>query len=456
MKNPLLSNIHDLHNKKVHAAFPELASRDGSSALTLHKYLVARPERFFSHNAFHTFYQGLQDIDRTHSQELVEYFEEHIAAIDNAFRNAQEINALGWHDREMKGGDDYQSLILIDQEIHPAYLRLVEAVYQPMLRIVAHFSRVAGGKSTQGLNLYNIVAELPDDRFADVKAPYVHLMRNGIAHGGVRYSSNEIIYRDSKSNELAMKGYDVIRKFDDLLDACNGLLLGYSVFALSRRGDDSLLPQNLLVEEIRVETRTPYWEVTGALPSTIINDQSQLIVYCDVRTMDDDKVRFSTVQTVIQAEGAAPGFDRYFVSMRARNGLPGMASFDGHKLANHRVQSHGIEQYADVVQDYLPLFLASKKGVHFLHRLETFKYAFQVGWPVMVADFRSRTGKPEIVVRNTSIHQNSWGAVLNADVIIEPEGQALDRNIVRNSCRSAIRRARKEAQKQIPWYSLVD
>ena len=329
MKNPLLTRLHEMKNESVKAKFPELSSGSSSSTLSLHKYLSDLPERFFSHGAFEAFYRRLGEIDATHRPELATYFDERLADLDGAFRNTQEINTLDWHDRTIEGSDDYQSLMLIDRDIHPAYLRLVEAVFQPMLRIVAFFSRLEAGKGTQGLNLFNIVEELKGTDFGDVTDPYEHVMRNGIAHGGVRYVGNEIIYHDSKSNELALKGNDVVRKFDDMLDVCNGLLLAYSMFALSRNGQNNLAPQSLLIEELRAETRTPYWEVKSALPSTIMNSQSQLIIYCDVRTTDNSKVLFSTVQTAIQAEQVAPGYDRYFVSMRARNGLPGMASLLG-------------------------------------------------------------------------------------------------------------------------------
>ncbi len=455
MQNPLLSKIHDFNCRKVQAAFPDLGLENVRSALVFHKYIEQRPERFFSKSSFFALLHALRDIDRNYAKELNGYFEENKTAINNAFRHAREINAFEWHDREVKAENDYLSLMLIEREIHPAYLRLVEAVFQPMLKIVAHFSRLAAGKGTEGLNLYSIVEQLPGDRFAEVKASYVHLIRNGIAHGGVRYSANEIIYRDSKGNELALGPRNVVRKFDDMLDSCNGLLLAYSVFAFSRPGSDNLVPQNLMVEGLRAETGTPYWDVTGALPSTIIGDQSQLIVYCNVRTMDEAKVRFSTIQTAIQAERAAPGYDWYFISMKAKNGLPGWARFGGSKLALRRLDDAEIEEYRDVLQDYLPLFLAHRRGPRILSRLGTLRYAWQIGWPIIVADYRTRMGKPEIVIRSSSIHRTSWAAVLNADIVIETDGQEIDQEIVRNNSRTAIRRAKRHARQQLSWFNIA-
>lgn len=377
--------------------FPELGPEYGGSALVFHKYLVSRPEKFFSESAFDIFLNALRDIDERHAQGLIEYVEENATYINNAFRNAQEINAFEWHDQEVKAENDYLLLMLIDREVHPAYLRLVESVFQPMLRILAHFSRIADAKGTQGLNLYNIIHELPDEPYGDVKAPYVHLMRNGIAHGGVRYSENEIIYWDKKDNELALKPSNVVQKFDDMLDICNGLLLAFSVFSLSRSGMKNLVPQILMIEELRAETEAPYWDITGVLSSTAIGNKKQLIVYCNVRTMDESMVRFSTFQTAVLAERVAPSYDRYFVSMKARNGLPGWAIFGGSELANHRLSDHDIEEYSDVIQDYLPIFLANRKSLGILNRLERLKYAVQVSWPIILAEYQERIGLPQIL-----------------------------------------------------------
>jgi hypothetical protein len=195
--------------------------------------------------------------------------------------------------------------------------------------------------------------------------------------------------------------------------------------------------------------------VNGILPSTILDSKSQLIVYCDAKTMDEEKIRFSTFQTAVLAEGAAPGFDRYFISMRGPNGLPGMASFHGNELSAHRLQEHGIEQYTGAIQDYLPMFASNRKMFRWQRQLNTLKLAFSVGWPVALADYRSNTGRPQMIVRSASIHRNGWGAVLNADVVIEPDNVLVNQDIVRRYSRTIIRQARKIARREQSWFSFV-
>lgn len=455
MKNPLLSQLHKYNRGRVLEAFPEIASGNSDVPLFFQKYVESRPERFFSRAAYVVFLDEIIAISEKYPLELNKYIEQNARDIDDAFRNAHEINSLEWHDDFIKAGDEYLTLSLIDRSVHPAYLRLVEAVFQKMLRIVAYFSRLAGNKGLQGLNLYNIVEELRGDRFAIVKASYVHLMRNGIAHGGVTYSANQIIYRDISGKELTMAPRDVVQKFDDMLDVCNGLLLAYSVFALTRSNRENLVPQSLMVEDLRAETGTPYWTVTGALPSNILDGQRQLIVYCNVRTTDESKVRFSTIQTAVQAERVAPGYDRYFISMKARNGFRGWAAFVGPELRKHRLGQFEVEEYGNTIQEYLPLFLANRRVPKFINRFLTFKYAFQLGWPVILADFRAAMKRPAIVVRNASIHRQTWAAVLHADVVIETHGQVVDQEMVRQSSGRAMRHAAKFARKQLSWFDIA-
>ncbi|MFN3833000.1 MAG: hypothetical protein ACK4SQ_12325 [Allorhizobium sp.] len=239
MKNPLLLEVNDFDALRVNMALDELCSLNIQNGYVFKKYIYSCPEKFFSKGAFRCFYNSLQNIDERHSGELREYLKINAHTLDNAYRHVQEVNAFEWHDQEVKGENDYHTLELLDRHIHPAYLRLAEGVFQPLLRIVAHFGRLAEGKGTDGLNLFNIVQQLPDDLYRDVKTSYVHLMRNGIAHSGVRYSANEIRYVDVKGNELSLSPSAVVRKFDDFLDVCNGLVFAFSVFSKSRSYSDS-------------------------------------------------------------------------------------------------------------------------------------------------------------------------------------------------------------------------
>jgi hypothetical protein len=455
MKNPLLQQIHQHQLVKMEKYFLNGPIQSPNNHLSFYKYISSIPQKFYSRDGFLVYLQEIERIDRKHRSKLCDYLQENRTEINNAFRNAKEINDLSWHDEKFESESDYETLILIDQTINPAYLRLIEAIYQPMVRILAFFSRIESGKSTDGLNLFQTVSELSDDLFKVIKAPYEHIMRNGIAHGGIIYSTKGVIFRDSKKNEALFSHRQVIRIFDDMLDVCNGILFAYSVFSLSHSDRRELIPQDLLNEEIHYNTNTPYWEVKGLLQSTQITGRSQLNIYCSARTNDDNKVRFSAIQTAILAERYAPGYSCYYLSMRGINGFPGFARFDGEKLASHRLQNHGVEKYSDAVQEYLPLFLANNKTPRLFHRLESLKYAFELTYPAIISDFHQITKRPEIQVRNSSIHRTRWGAVLNADIVIESPDSIIDQNVIKHNCRILIKKALSNARRKTPLSSIA-
>ncbi|MFN3832999.1 MAG: hypothetical protein ACK4SQ_12320 [Allorhizobium sp.] len=171
--------------------------------------------------------------------------------------------------------------------------------------------------------------------------------------------------------------------------------------------------------------------------------------------MDWSKILFSALQTGIHAERLAPKYDRYFISMKSQNGLPGWAIFDGSKLEAFRLGDTQPEEYGKLVDEFLPLFLGGTSRVRILNKLETLKFAIQIGRPLRLAARRAQMRKPNIFVRSSSIHRNSWAAVLNADVFMDGEGKTIDQNTVRLYASSAIEQAAKQARQQLPRLNIA-
>ena len=119
--------------------FPALRTAGAPQFLSLWKYLDASPQRFFSADAYKTYLDSLLQLYASRKEELSRLLHDQRAHLDNAYRHADEICGQGWHDAEIRAQDDYGRLIFIDQELHPAYLRLTEAVFRPLLHIPAHF-----------------------------------------------------------------------------------------------------------------------------------------------------------------------------------------------------------------------------------------------------------------------------------------------------------------------------
>ncbi len=261
--NPLLREIHKRNRKSLLVRFPELANASNGEYLALIKYINHKPECFFSLNTFETFLIWIQDRDMESRFEFREYLNNNTVKLDQAFFHLKEVNNLSWHDYFEKL-DEYEFIRFIDKEIHPSYLRLVEGVLEHFIHAVAYYSRISRGKGTDGLDIWSIVQELSFTSLSEVVKPYNHLVRNGIAHGGITFLQNMVKYRDKKGNEETYNDSEVIRLFDDLLDVCNGLALALSLFFLTHQKDGYNVPRELLLDELRESTRTlggKFWDV---------------------------------------------------------------------------------------------------------------------------------------------------------------------------------------------------
>ena len=451
--NPLLRDIHTHQITELLSAFPSLQSIKGSLSLSLWKYIERRPQRFFSHHAFAVYFDRLIELDKDDKQALLSFLCDQSLSINNAYRHADEVCEANWHDQNIVVEDDYDLLVSIDQYLHPAYLRLTEAVFRPLLRLPAHFSRLGRRKGVDNLDLHQILEELKSSKFETVLFPYDHLMRNGIAHGGVTYSTDLIHYEDKKGNGKALHIRDVVQKFDDLLDICNALLAAFSVFILTKNGQQYKLPTNLMMEELKTATKTPYWDVVGCLPSTQ-TDKSQLIVHVRTNTMDSWKIHLSLFQTAIMVENLAPGYARYFFSFRSDKCWPGFAAFDGQKLAQLRAADSPLEHYSDVVEDNLLFFVPKWRLPRLLAKIETLWLVYKIRRPLIAAEVRQKLGWVNILVRATAIHRISWGIILNSYVVIGYDAQDIDQNLIRRQCGRIVKRSLKVGRKKLSRFNI--
>jgi len=453
IENPLLRNTHERKRADIKEKFPELTHCPHDRFLSIHKYIKKSPQRFYSNSVYNKFIEWLKDRNRINQAQLQQYLLEHDAELDRASLHLEEINNLDWHDFFEKL-DDFELIRFVDQQIHPTYLRLTEAVFTPICRIVAYFSRLDRGKGTDGLDLWPIVEELTNTNLCEVVNPYKHIVRNAIAHGGITYLQNEILYRDKKGNEEKYSDTDIVRTFDDLLDTCNALALALSLFLLVHQPNGYGLPQQLLLEELKEETKTPWWEVVGCTPSKFTG-LNQLIIYARPSTADYGKVQISTFQTGVLAESFAPGYDRFFFSIRSSSSLPGWAAFDGKKLHDLRNKQDAIlEDYKGTIQDDLIFYVPRIKTPRFIARIQNIMLSFKLNMPIAISDMKRQLGWPEIHIREANIHRNAWGVVLKASIFIEFHDSEITQDLIRKFRRKIVRKALSKARNKTPIYKI--
>lgn len=453
LENPLLRDTHARKREEIKNGFPELLHCSHDHFLAIHRYIERSPQRFYSHSIYKKFLEWLEDQSRKSQAAFQKYLSEHDAELNRAFLHLEEVNNLDWHDF-FENLDDFESIRFIDQQIHPIYLRLIEAVFTPLCRIVAHFSRIDRGKGIDGLDLWSVVEEMRRTSLCEVASPYKHIVRNAIAHGGITYLQNEILYHDKNGNEEKHSDADIIRTFDDLLDTCNALELAFSLFLVIQPLNSYKLPQQLLLDELKAETKSPWWEVVGCTPSKFPG-LNQLILYARPRTSDYQKVQMSTFQTGVLAERFAPGYDRYFFSIRSSSSLPGWAAFDGKKLHTLRIKGNAIlEDYKGVLENGSVFYVPRIKPPRFISRIQTLVLSFKLAFPIAMSDMRRQLGWPKIHIRESRIHKNAWGCVLNGIVVLDFPTGKLSQDVIRKFRRKIVRKALSEARHSSPIFTI--
>ncbi|MET0397173.1 MAG: hypothetical protein ABW277_10150 [Longimicrobiaceae bacterium] len=419
LQNPLTKKRNAGDRTRIATIFPDVAVSVEGRFLALRRYVYNCPERFFSSDAHHFLYEWLQDRDTIQRSELQKYLEENENEINRALLFLREINAEPRHDKPLEGQDDYGKIRLVDTYIHPTYLRLIEAVLIPFIRPVAYFSRLDRAKGTDGLDVWSVIQELSGTPADCLAGAYHHLVRNGIAHGGITYLQNEIRYRDKKGNEEVVGVTEIIRVFDTLVDACNGIAAAYKRFWVVTPGIGYKPPQQFFVEELQEETRTPWWNIEGCVESEVLGGRTQLTIYARVNTRDVAKVNWSTIQSGILAEFFAPGYDRYFFSLRSPRAWPGWAAFNGQRLASLRLSgAQDLSEYHGIVEDNLIFYIPHRALPRPLGKVDTFWQSMKLQWPLSMEEYRQTRRLPKLEPRNAKIHRNGLHGVLNASVVL--------------------------------------
>lgn len=454
-QNPFLRKEHELLRKLLLQRVPQLRSSPIDAYLSLAKYLRKEPWKFYCHECYRAFLKWLESQDSKGRSALQGYISDNLGELNGALRNLDEVNRYSWHDTNIPR-DDMDIVRFLDQSVHPAYVRLCEAVWTPLLRIAAYCSRLNRNSGTDGLDSFNIAEELKNSSLSCVTCPLKSIVRNGIAHGDTEFRDHDIWYTDKRGNQESLTGYEMIRLFDDLLDTCNALSLSLAVFLLSKQAEGYVLPQQVLFEEMRAQTECPWWSVDACIPA-VRSDHTQLTIYVHADTYDRRKAEYSEFQTGILAGLLAPGYDRYFLNIRSRKAKFALAAFKGSEIQKLReLPDCKIEDCGNIIDRELFGYLPRIHLPRILHVLNTFSISFRVHWTHFKTEMRKRLGRPVITVRGVEAHLNGWRCVVNGQIVVHfHEGEEITKEVIRRFRRSIVRRAFKAARKNVPRMSLV-
>ena len=434
-RNPVYADLHEKRRKKIVKSIIELELCPRDNYLSIYEYLESSPRKYYSHRTFDELYKWLMIRDKKSRDKLQEYLKENNRELDIAFRHLEEINRAEWHE-EFKFTDDYFKAQYIDRNIHPTYLKLAEGVFKPIMHLVTYFRRLDRQKGTNSIDLYNIVEDLKKTNFRKDAELVDTTIRNGIGHGNISYLKDAsfgtmVKYQDNKGNQKQCKYDEIVGRFDSLLDSCNGMSLALSVFLLNFQENGYALVPQIFHSELRSETLTEWWEYEGSVPYKILNNISQLNIFIRCNTTEHEKALFSAFSTGVLAEYFVPGYQRYHLTLRAKNRSNRFIAFDGEKLKELRNKTDAkLIDYKGTIVDTL-FFLPTnhwlaKKGFKLWRLWEAFKITFTTfDWGDAKIEI------PAINVRNSKIHRNGYGCVVRAAVHIKRDENQIDQKYIR-------------------------
>jgi hypothetical protein len=454
-QNPVVAAGNLADRERLLRLFPNLGSCAESPFLALRPYVRGCPERFFDRQVHALLMEWLNARDALQRKDLQQHLLAASQELSMAMLFLRQINQEDWHDRPLTRGDDFQVASFIDNVLHPAYLRLSEGVLAPLIRPVAHFSRLDRKKSPDNMELFNLVEELQRGPLKRCVAAYNHTVRNGIGHGGITYLQSDIRYRDKKGNVDTLDVWSVVRLVDDMVDTCNALAAAFKLFFVMSTDSGYAPPHELLVEELLEETRSPWWSISGCMESQVLGD-SQLLIYARPNSRDTIKVLWACVQTAALAAVLAPMYGRYFLSLRSVKGLPGWAAFDGKRLGEVRDSgAESVEDYAVSFGDGGFVYSPRPRLPRLVSRADTLIQSLRVHWPIVKAQFREVFGLAHLIGRDGGMHRNAWGYVLRGAVVLPDTDPAAVVEAVRRNRRRILKAASRQARESVSRWNVT-
>jgi hypothetical protein len=452
-KNNLFETIHTQRLAQIQASIPDFATCN-SSYLCIYKYLNKLPESFYCKISFRLYLDFLNSLFLTDQTALITLLHDTKEKLDSALQFIEEINGYTHHDDKLnvqENSNDYTLIQFIDKNILPTYLRLTEGVLSPFVYIAAYISRTTRKSSTNGLQIFNCIEEI-NKYFKDMSPicrGYNHLIRNGIAHGGIKYKHYDIEFKGTGSEITRIDTRSLIELHDDLLDVCNGLVLAIKSFYLIHAGISNIMPKQLLIEELKEKVESPWFTVDGCLLSELA-DSTQLIIYTQAKTTDKFKVHYYAFLTGVWGEYLVGGFDRYFISISSKFATIGWCGLNGNKLKAIRENNpKGIEDYVGVVEDGSPFFWPKYTLPNIFYKINTYANSLKIHFSIAINQIKKNFNLLKYDIRYSSIHKNMMQSVVHSYIVLSLTNDLKSsEDVIKSNLNKLKRRAIKKARSQ--------
>jgi hypothetical protein len=319
----------------------------------LQEFSASSPEKYYSKEAYNTYYNFLSESLRDNKTELLQFLIDKEETISISYKLLKNINDKPIHECEVKSTD----AVFIDENVNYNYLQLLEGVLLVYIQLISCIQFVRQGKQPIVLDLYNCIEKLKSGKFNYLQSIYENNVRNGIGHGKVIYWESKAEYIDKKDNKATLYYNNFIRKFDLLLDVVNGFTLAYITFW--NKELDALgvgLPRQILFEEVRLNSTTSSWEVVSVINQQIL-EKRQLAIEIISRSLSKEELYQKAILTAIHAARlVVDRFDIVYLHI-THNNFPGFIKFSVEAINSIDHTCAGNQEYSSAVMDSLELFL---------------------------------------------------------------------------------------------------
>ncbi|MEO9806673.1 MAG: hypothetical protein ABJF04_25660 [Reichenbachiella sp.] len=459
-ENPITKVLHDSWCQKINERFPELQFSDNNT-LSFVDYIENSPQKFYSKEAYQFYLNILTDLKVSNSELLKQFMIENQNSINRATTSLDEVNKKPIHDVFLPEGD-LQLYQFIDKEIHYNYLRLLEGAYFVYISLIASHSRIKRGKKTEGLDLFNCIQEI-EQNAPFITDAYNNTIRNGIAHGSVIFQDSNLIYTDKKGNSEKISKREIVKKFDFLVDICNGLALAFQAFIFTnleffyRNGVP--IPQSVLLRELKFQSDGPAWEVVATSESITADNRTQLIIYVENFFRDYDKVQFNSFRTAYLAAKFTKKYDRIFLQLDSKYssfGRNGWAAFDGKRMKENILNNSPLESYAGIMENNGVMFLPKIKLPRVLYKLGSFIMSIKIILPLALKEHFEKISPDPFLIRETRIHSKAKFAVVQDPSVVVKEEFAFDlETLIRTNVKKIVRRVERHSRQECSRFTVL-
>ena len=341
-QNPLTEPLYRQKRNDIINHFPFLTS--SQYIIYFEDYFKSIPQKYYNKEAFKDFLYFLNVLKYDYPHILNRLLIEREDKLSLAIANLESINIRKIHNISLPK-ELYLSRF-IQEDILFNLLKLWESVFCEFFYIVAVSSRECRGKSTEGLDIFNIVEELgvlPTnfERLKKYKSLYNSTIRNGIGHGKVEYLDGKIKFMDKNGKTVEKYNGQIINIFDDLVDILNGFCFALKTFYLKQREylhkQKINIPNSIMLKEVIASASAPKWDIKGYLES-FIQDKKNINIFIETEFEDIYTLRVNIFHTGILAAELTNKYDR--VSLQLKNGLSGLAVFDATKVRESKLNEY--------------------------------------------------------------------------------------------------------------------